>query len=95
MLSKDKIVEKHSLTPEQSYKIEQYIYEINEYNSHTNIVGKSTLVDPWNSHISDSIQICNLIHNKKINNKTALSNPECLEEYKNIEELSDVISLTS
>ena len=65
MLSKEKIVEKHRLTPEQSYKIEQYIYEINEYNNHTNIVGKSTLVDPWNSHISDSIQICNLIHNKK------------------------------
>ena len=27
------------------------------------------------------------IHKKKINNETALANPECLEEYKNIEEL--------
>jgi len=25
---------------------------------------------------------------KKINNETALANPECLDEYKNIKELS-------
>ncbi len=34
------------------------------------------------------LAVRNLIHNKEINNKTALANPECLEEYKNIEELS-------
>ena len=34
------------------------------------------------------LAVRDIIHNKKINNKTALSNPECLEEYKNIEELS-------
>ena len=34
------------------------------------------------------LTVRDLIHNKKINNETALSNPECLEEYKNIEELS-------
>jgi 16S rRNA (guanine527-N7)-methyltransferase len=64
-LSKEKIIDKFSLTPEQSYKIDQYIYEIKEFNKHTNIVGKSTLVDPWNSHVSDSIQICNHIDNKQ------------------------------
>ena len=49
----------------QSKKIDQYIYEINVYNKHTNIVGKSTLLDPWNTHVLDSIQICNYIPNKK------------------------------
>ena len=34
------------------------------------------------------LAVRDLIHNKKINNETALANPECLEEYKNIEELS-------
>ncbi len=34
------------------------------------------------------LAVRDLIHNKKINNETALSNPECLEQYKNIEELS-------
>ena len=65
MLSKEKIIDKFGLTPEQSYKIDQYIYEIKKYNKHTNIIGKSTLVHPWNSHVSDSIQICKLINNKQ------------------------------
>ena len=34
------------------------------------------------------LAVRDLIHNKAINNITALSNPECLEEYKNIKELS-------
>ena len=34
------------------------------------------------------LAVRDLIQNKEINNKTALANPECLEEYKNIEELS-------
>ena len=34
------------------------------------------------------LAIRDLIHNKPINNITALANPECLEEYKNIKELS-------
>ncbi|MDC3116227.1 acetoacetate--CoA ligase [Alphaproteobacteria bacterium] len=34
------------------------------------------------------LAVRDLIHNKKINNETALANPECLEEYKNIEALN-------
>ena len=34
------------------------------------------------------LAVRDLIHNKNINNENALANPECLEEYKNIEELS-------
>ena len=34
------------------------------------------------------LAVRDLIHNKQINNKTALANPECLDEYKNIKELS-------
>jgi len=34
------------------------------------------------------LAVRDLIHNKKINNETALANPECLDEYKNIKELS-------
>ena len=33
------------------------------------------------------LAVRDLIHNKQINNITALANPECLEEYKNIKEL--------
>ena len=34
------------------------------------------------------LAVRDLIHNKQINNITALANPECLEEYKNIKELN-------
>ena len=34
------------------------------------------------------LAVRDLIHNKQINNQTALANPECLEEYKNIKELT-------
>ena len=65
MFSKEKIIDKFGLTEQQSNKIDQYIYEINAYNYHTNIVGKSTLLDPWHNHVLDSIQISNFISNKQ------------------------------
>ena len=34
------------------------------------------------------LAVRDLIHNKPINNITALANPECLDEYKNINELN-------
>ena len=34
------------------------------------------------------LAVRDLIHNKNINNEHALANPECLEEFKNVEELS-------
>jgi acetoacetyl-CoA synthetase len=34
------------------------------------------------------LAVRDLIHSKKINNQTALANPECLDEYKNIKELN-------
>jgi len=34
------------------------------------------------------LAVRDLIHNRQINNQTALANPECLDEYKNIKELN-------
>ena len=65
LFRKEEIIEKFGLTEQQSNKIDQYIYEINEYNNHTNIVGKSTLLDPWKSHVLDSVQIGRFIQNKQ------------------------------
>ena len=44
--------------------IKKFIEEIKKYNKHTNIVGKSTLFNPWQRHVLDSIQISNLILKK-------------------------------
>jgi len=64
LFSKDNAIKQFGLTQKQSDKIDKYIQEINIYNAHTNIVGKSTLIDPWKSHILDSVQIGSFIHNK-------------------------------
>tara|TARA_B100002003_G_C14026159_1_gene494762 strand:+ start:61 stop:654 length:594 start_codon:yes stop_codon:yes gene_type:complete len=58
-------VESLDLSYEQVDKIDQYIQEIITYNTHTNIVGKSTLINPWKSHVLDSVQMGNFISNKK------------------------------
>ena len=65
MYTKQKIIEKFKLSIHQSSKIDQYLDEIHIFNNHTNIVGKSTLINPWNRHVLDSIQITNFINNKK------------------------------
>ena len=48
----------------QELKFKKFINELIQYNSHTNLVGKSTLVDPWRSHILDCIQITPFICKK-------------------------------
>ena len=64
LFSKEDIIRKFGMTYKQSDKIDQFINIINEHNNHTNIVGKSTLNNPWFSHVLDSIQISNFISNK-------------------------------
>ena len=49
----------------QETRFQKLINELILFNKHTNLVGKSTLVNPWNSHILDSIQIIPLINQKK------------------------------
>jgi len=45
-------------------KFQKFIEELTIQNKQTNLVGRSTLVDPWRSHILDSIQITPFIHKK-------------------------------
>ena len=63
MLSKDKTIKVFCLNQQQIKKIDQYIFEIQSYNKHVNIVGSSTLVDPWKSHVIDSMQIGKFVKN--------------------------------
>ena len=53
------------LNVDQEKKIEGFLEELVSFNKHTNLVGKSTLINPWRSHILDSIQVSEFIHNKK------------------------------
>ena len=57
------IKKKFSITNRQEIKINNFLKELINYNKHTNLVGRSTLEDPWRSHILDCIQIVPFIKN--------------------------------
>jgi 16S rRNA (guanine527-N7)-methyltransferase len=59
-------LESDFISKKQKILLSKYLEILSEHNAHTNLVGKSTLVDPWNSHVLDSIQIAPLIENKAL-----------------------------
>ena len=76
MLKDKKITEDYNLTTpknikktfsinfSQEIKLASFLKELAIYNKHTNLVGKSTLVNPWNRHILDCIQVSLFIRDK-------------------------------
>ena len=48
----------------QEIKLIKFLKELAIHNKRTNLVGKSTLVNPWRSHILDCIQVSLFIKNK-------------------------------
>ena len=65
-MKKTEILKKFLINKKQHDKIENFLTKLKENNAHTNLVGKSTLLDPWNSHVLDSLQIQNFINNKNL-----------------------------
>ena len=64
-MRKEEIIKRFFIKEKQEELIQKYIDLLSDHNKHTNLVGKSTLLDPWKSHILDSLQILPLIKNKK------------------------------
>ena len=63
LTSQKKIINTFSITPLQEIKLAKFLNELALYNKHTNLVGKSTLMDPWRSHVLDCIQVSFFIKN--------------------------------
>ena len=63
-MQKKQILERFLLNANLENVFQKYINLIIDYNLHTNLVGKSTLVDPWSSHILDCLQIFSFIKDK-------------------------------
>ena len=42
-MNKEDVINRFSLTKTQTNKIDKYVFEVAEFNKHTNLVGKSTL----------------------------------------------------
>ena len=64
LIIQNKIINTFSITPFQEIKLTNFLKELVIYNKHTNLVGKSTLIDPWRSHVLDCIQVSLFIKKK-------------------------------
>ena len=60
----NKLKNTFSINSSQEIKLIKFLKELTIYNKHTNLVGKSTLVNPWRSHILDCIQVSPFIKNR-------------------------------
>ena len=65
-MEKKEVIKRFSLTAIQSKKIDKYVFELLEFNKHTNLIGKSTLQNIWERHIADSLQLSFFIEKKNI-----------------------------
>ena len=63
-MKKSNIIKKFSIKKNEERNIQKFIDNLVSFNAHTNLVGKSTLTNPWNNHILDSLQILPHIKNK-------------------------------
>ena len=65
-MERKEVIKRFSLTTTQSKKIDKYVFELLEFNKHTNLIGKSTLKNIWERHIADSLQLSFFIEKKNI-----------------------------
>ena len=63
-MNKEDVVKIFKLKKVEITTLNQFVSELKQANSLRNLVGKSTLLNPWDRHICDSLQIMPLIKNK-------------------------------
>ena len=63
-MKKKEIIDNFGLDSTKIKLMEALLLEIGHTNKTTNLVGKSTLTNPWDRHICDSLQITQFIKNK-------------------------------
>ena len=62
-MTKDEIIKKFNINSNQEKLLNTYIFNLKKYNKHTNLVGSSTLEDPWKRHVLDCLQILPTLNN--------------------------------
>ena len=62
-MTKEEIIKQFKINSHQEKLLDTYIFNLKKYNKHTNLVGGSTLKDPWKRHILDCLQILPKLNN--------------------------------
>ncbi|SVB91497.1 uncharacterized protein METZ01_LOCUS244351 [marine metagenome] len=63
-MKKEDVIKIFNLKKTETIALNQFISELKKINPSRNLVGKSTLLNPWDRHICDSLQIMSFIKNK-------------------------------
>ena len=63
-MEKKLVIEKYNLNNRQVNLIENDLKKLKKNNQRFNLVGKSTLLNPWDRHINDSLQLSQFIEKK-------------------------------
>ena len=63
-MNKNEVIKNFNLNKEECRIIDFFIFELNKTNLYLNLVGKSTMLDPWDRHICDSLQLTQYIKSK-------------------------------
>jgi len=64
-LNKEDVISCFNLKNTQINKIEFFFSKLLRHNKHTNLVGKSTLLNFWDRHVADCLQLSNHIINRQ------------------------------
>ena len=65
-MTKEEAINYFNLSRDQVKNIEFFLKKITNYNTHTNLVGKSTLENFWDRHVVDCLQISDHIKDKQL-----------------------------
>ena len=63
-MNKEDVIKMFNLKKVETIAFNQFILELKKINIVKNLVGKSTLANPWDRHVCDSLQIMYFIKNK-------------------------------
>ena len=65
-MDKKEIIKLYKINESQEAALISYIKILEEYNKHTNLVGKSTLKNIWERHVADCLQLSLFISKKNL-----------------------------
>jgi 16S rRNA (guanine527-N7)-methyltransferase len=64
-LIKEEVIKSFNIKDGEKILLEKLLIDLKKTNKHTNLVGESTMLNPWDRHICDSIQLAPIIKKKE------------------------------
>ena len=64
-MTKEEVIKAFDIKNSEVVVLERFLFDLKETNKHINLVGPSTLLNAWDRHICDSIQLSPIIKKKE------------------------------